>query len=139
MNTPHLKRLTRNISFSRYILPLTYSPLDFFFVYFFLIVLIFLKQNSPSCSACMLNCLYLAAIQHKYDDWKDFLVKRLTGARTLPHSFYSKVQESLNEHPIKVNMKVEVVDKTCVSAMRVATVDEIIGGRLRLQYVDNKV
>lgn len=47
--------------------------------------------------------------------------------------------ESLNDHPIKVSMKVEVVDRTCVSAMRVATVDEIIGGRLRLQYVDNKV
>ena len=115
--------------------------IGFLFCIFLLNILILLKQNSPSCSACMsmLNSPYLAAIQHKYDDWKDFLVKRLTGARTLPHSFYSKVQESLNEHPIKVNMKVEVVDKTCVSAMRVATVDEIIGGRLRLQYVDNKV
>lgn len=36
-------------------------------------------------------------------------------------------------------MHVEVVDKMCVSAMRVATVDEIIGGRLRLNYVDSKV
>ena len=27
-------------------------------------------------------------IQHKYQDWKHFLVKRLTGARTLPTNFY---------------------------------------------------
>ena len=27
-------------------------------------------------------------IQHKYQDWKNFLVKRLTGARTLPTNFY---------------------------------------------------
>ena len=27
-------------------------------------------------------------IQAKYTDWKDFLVKRLTGARTLPTNFY---------------------------------------------------
>ena len=27
-------------------------------------------------------------IQHKYQDWKEFLVKRLTGARTLPTNFY---------------------------------------------------
>ena len=36
-------------------------------------------------------------------------------------------------------MQVEVVDKMCVSAMRVAKVEEIIGGRLRLQYADTKV
>ena len=32
-------------------------------------------------------------IQHKYQDWKHFLVKRLTGARTLPTNFY-KVSSS---------------------------------------------
>ena len=32
-----------------------------------------------------------AAIHTKYGDWKEFLVKRLTGARTLPHNFYDKV------------------------------------------------
>ena len=35
--------------------------------------------------------------------------------------------------------RVEVVDKMCVSAMRVAKVEEVIGGRLRLQYTDSKV
>lgn len=66
-------------------------------------------------------------------------MKRLTGARTLPHSFFDKVQECVTDHPIKTSMKVEVVDKMCVSAMRVATVDQLIGGRLRLYYDDSKV
>ncbi|KAL3878957.1 hypothetical protein ACJMK2_031281 [Sinanodonta woodiana] len=78
------------------------------------------------------------SIQHKYNDWKDYLVKRLTGARTLPSNFYSKVVEGINDHKIKKKMHVEVVDKMCVSAMRVASVDEIVGGRLRLHYDDVK-
>ena len=45
----------------------------------------------------------------------------------------------MTKHPIKPGMKLEVVDKMCVSAMRVATVDEVIGGRLRLHYDDSKV
>lgn len=45
----------------------------------------------------------------------------------------------MDKHPIKPGMKLEVVDKMCVSAMRVATVDEVIGGRLRLHYDDSKV
>ena len=81
----------------------------------------------------------VSGILDKYVDWKDFLVKRLTGARTLPKDFYPKVQESLTKHPLKPGMLVEVVDRTCVSAMRVATVEEVIGGRLRLQYEDSKV
>ncbi|KAK3599513.1 hypothetical protein CHS0354_006642 [Potamilus streckersoni] len=79
------------------------------------------------------------SIQHKYNDWKDYLVKRLTGARTLPSNFYSKVVEGMNDHKIKKKMHVEVVDKMCVSAMRVASVDEIVGGRLRLHYDDEEI
>ncbi|XP_041357919.1 MBT domain-containing protein 1-like isoform X2 [Gigantopelta aegis] len=78
------------------------------------------------------------SIQHKYIDWKDFLVKRLTGSRTLPNDFYDKVQESINNHKFRCGIKVEVVDKMCVSAMRVACVREVIGGRLRLTYVDSQ-
>ena len=83
--------------------------------------------------------LMFSAIQSKYDDWKDFLVKRLTGARTLPRDFYKKVQESLYNHPLKKGIQVEVVDKNCVSAMRVANVGDMFGGRLRLEYVDSTV
>lgn len=77
-------------------------------------------------------------IQHKYSDWKDYLVKRLTGSRTLPSNFYSKVQEGINNHKFRKGMHVEVVNRMCVSAMRVATVEEVIGGRLRLRYDDSK-
>lgn len=76
----------------------------------------------------------LAAIENKYVDWKEFLVKRLTGARTLPHDFYYMVQEELRDIPFRKGMKVEVVDKMCVSSLRVVTVEEVIGGRLMLRY-----
>lgn len=33
----------------------------------------------------------LTGIQHKYSNWKAFLVKRLTGAKTLPPDFNDKV------------------------------------------------
>lgn len=34
---------------------------------------------------------FSAGIQHKYSNWKAFLVKRLTGAKTLPPDFSTKV------------------------------------------------
>jgi hypothetical protein len=88
---------------------------------------------------CNLYSYTLTAIQHKYSDWKDYLVKRLTGSRTLPSNFFSKVQEGINNHKFHKDMHVEVVNRMCVSAMRVATVEEVIGGRLRLRYADSKV
>ena len=66
-------------------------------------------------------------------------MKRLTGSRTLPQNFYTQVMSSFENHPIKVGMYVEVVDKNCVSAMRVATVEEIVGCRIRLKYHEPKV
>ncbi|PVD34462.1 hypothetical protein C0Q70_05737 [Pomacea canaliculata] len=77
-------------------------------------------------------------IQSKYSDWKDFLIKRLTGAMTLPRNFYDKFTECIDEHKLKRGMKIEVVDKMCVSAMRVAIIEAIVGGRLRLTYADSK-
>nr|XP_032640946.1 MBT domain-containing protein 1 [Chelonoidis abingdonii] len=72
-------------------------------------------------------------IQHKYTNWKAFLVKRLTGAKTLPPDFSQKVSESM-QYPFKPSMRVEVVDKTHLCRTRVAVVDSVIGGRLRLVY-----
>ena len=43
-----------------------------------------------------LHIYLIIAIQTKHTDWKDFLVKRLTGARTLPSNFYCKVMESVS-------------------------------------------
>ena len=46
-------------------------------------------------------------LQSKYSDWKEFLVKRLTGARTLPTNFYKVVWESVSS-VFKPGMKLEV-------------------------------
>ncbi|KAJ7992253.1 hypothetical protein DPEC_G00276600 [Dallia pectoralis] len=73
------------------------------------------------------------SIQHKCPNWKAFLVKRLTGAKTLPLDFSNKVQQSM-QFPFKKLMRVEVVDKTHLCRTRVALVEQVIGGRLRLVY-----
>ncbi|XP_063312252.1 MBT domain-containing protein 1 [Pelobates fuscus] len=76
-------------------------------------------------------------IQHKYTNWKAFLVKRLTGAKTLPPDFSQKVSDSM-QYPFKPSMRVEVVDKTHLCRTRVAIVDSVIGGRLRLVYEESE-
>jgi len=75
-------------------------------------------------------------IQTRYTDWKEFLVKRLTGARTLPTNFYNKVWESVGSM-FKAGMSLEVVDKMRISQVRVATVVDITGRRLQLSYSGN--
>ncbi|XP_078461372.1 MBT domain-containing protein 1 isoform X1 [Lampetra planeri] len=74
-------------------------------------------------------------IMHRCSNWKAFLVKKLTGSKTLPPDFQAKVQESLS-FPFKRGMRLEVVDKAQISRTRVALVDSVIGGRLRLTYRD---
>ncbi|CAG5115770.1 unnamed protein product, partial [Candidula unifasciata] len=78
------------------------------------------------------------SIKDKYSDWKEFLIKRLTGTRTIPPNFHAKMTEWLDGHKLKLGMQLEVVNKMCVSAMRVAVIKEVIGGRLRLNYLDSK-
>jgi len=75
-------------------------------------------------------------IQSKYSDWKEFLVKRLTGARTLPINFYKVVWESVSS-VFRKGMKLEVVDKMRISQVRVASVVDITGRRLQLSYDDS--
>uniref|UniRef100_A0A7N6A4V4 FCS-type domain-containing protein n=1 Tax=Anabas testudineus TaxID=64144 RepID=A0A7N6A4V4_ANATE len=77
------------------------------------------------------------SIQHKYSNWKVFLVKRLTGAKTLPPDFNDKVHENM-QFPFKKFMRVEVVDKNYLCRTRVALVEQIIGGRLRLVYEESQ-
>ncbi|KAM5273307.1 MBT domain-containing protein 1 isoform 1-T1 [Ctenodactylus gundi] len=76
-------------------------------------------------------------IQHKYTNWKAFLVKRLTGAKTLPPDFSQKVSESM-QYSFKPCMRVEVVDKRHLCRTRVAVVESVIGGRLRLVYEESE-
>ncbi|XP_074552351.1 MBT domain-containing protein 1-like isoform X2 [Halichoeres trimaculatus] len=73
------------------------------------------------------------SILHRFTNWKTFLIKRLTGSKTLPPDFSSKVQDSMHV-PFKRQMRVEVVDKTHLCRTRVALVEQVIGGRLRLVY-----
>ena len=83
-----------------------------------------------------LNCtIFPSAIRHKYEDWRDFLIKRLTGARTLPQKFYPKVWQSVGSI-FKPGMKLEVVDKMRICQVRVATIMDITGRRLHLKYDD---
>uniref|UniRef100_A0A8C4DTS1 Mbt domain containing 1 n=1 Tax=Dicentrarchus labrax TaxID=13489 RepID=A0A8C4DTS1_DICLA len=77
------------------------------------------------------------SIQHKYSNWKAFLVKRLTGSKTLPPDFNGKVHENL-QFPFKKLMRVEVVDKNYLCRTRVALVEQVIGGRLRLVYEESQ-
>ena len=74
-------------------------------------------------------------IQSKQSDWKDFLVKRLTGARTTPINFYAKIWETVGSY-FEKGMKLEVVDKMRICQVRVATIQEITGRRLFVQYDD---
>ncbi|XP_054715789.1 MBT domain-containing protein 1-like isoform X2 [Uloborus diversus] len=75
-------------------------------------------------------------IEDKHTDWKDYLVKRISRAKTIPADFAYKIEE--HKHSIiKKNMKLEVVDKNCISAVRPAKVKEVVGGRLHISYEDS--
>ncbi|KAL8597044.1 hypothetical protein ACOMHN_055637 [Nucella lapillus] len=78
------------------------------------------------------------SIQSKYNDWKEFLVKRLTGSRTLPEDFFQLFQEGMTSHKFSPGMMLEVVNKVGVSSMKVAIISEVVGGRIRMNYVDSK-
>ncbi|XP_066154407.1 polycomb protein Sfmbt [Euwallacea fornicatus] len=74
-------------------------------------------------------------IENKYSDWKDFLRKRLTGARTLPSNYSNKAIESLKSR-FEVGLCLEVVDKNHISQVKVAFVNKIVGKRLNVKYFD---
>ncbi|KAK9875733.1 hypothetical protein WA026_009530 [Henosepilachna vigintioctopunctata] len=74
-------------------------------------------------------------IEDKYSDWKDFLRKRLTGARTLPSNFTNKVNDSMKSRFVP-GLNLEVVDKNRISQVKVAIIHKIIGRRLNVRYYD---
>ncbi|CAH1187686.1 unnamed protein product [Phyllotreta striolata] len=74
-------------------------------------------------------------IEDKYSDWKDFLRKRLTGARTLPSNFTQRAQESLKSR-FERGLNLEVVDKNRISQVKLAVVHKIVGKRLNVRYYD---
>ncbi|XP_022599187.1 lethal(3)malignant brain tumor-like protein 2 isoform X2 [Seriola dumerili] len=74
-------------------------------------------------------------VKQNIPDWKEYLMKKLVGANTLPVDFYLKLAENMRTS-FRIGMRVEVVDPRHVSRTRVAMIDTIIGGRLRLVYAD---
>ena len=78
-------------------------------------------------------------LQFKVCDWKEYLLEKLTGSVTLPSNFHAKVANSVKRCPFKQGMKLEVIDKLCLSTMSVATVEEVTGGRLKLRYMWSEV
>ncbi|XP_056125284.1 lethal(3)malignant brain tumor-like protein 2 isoform X2 [Rhinichthys klamathensis goyatoka] len=87
---------------------------------------------------CALNNKLLVLPQEFHQqikDWKSYLMERLVGAHTLPVDFHVKMADSLR-CPFRQGFRVEVVDRSQVSRTRLAVVDTVIGGRLRLLYED---
>ncbi|KAG1963589.1 lethal(3)malignant brain tumor-like protein 2 [Pimephales promelas] len=87
---------------------------------------------------CALNNQLLVLPQEFHQhikDWKSYLTERLVGAHTLPVDFHVKLADSLR-FPFRQGVRVEVVDRSHVSRTRLAVVDTVIGGRLRLLYED---
>ncbi|XP_070782838.1 lethal(3)malignant brain tumor-like protein 2 [Enoplosus armatus] len=74
-------------------------------------------------------------VKQNIPDWKEYLMMKLVGANTLPVDFYLKLAEGMRTS-FRIGMRVEVVDPKHVSRTRVAIIDSIIGGRLRLVYTD---
>ncbi|XP_022900164.1 polycomb protein Sfmbt isoform X2 [Onthophagus taurus] len=74
-------------------------------------------------------------IEDKYGDWKDFLRKRLTGARTLPSNYSNKINDSLKSR-FQCGLNLEVVDKNRISQVKVAMIHKIVGKRLNVKYYD---
>lgn len=74
-------------------------------------------------------------VKQDIPDWKEYLMKKLVGSSTLPVDIYLKLAESMKTS-FRIGMRVEVVDPRYVSRTRVATIDSIVGGRLRLVYAD---
>ncbi|XP_016091922.1 lethal(3)malignant brain tumor-like protein 2 [Sinocyclocheilus grahami] len=74
-------------------------------------------------------------VHHHIKDWKSYLIERLVGAHTLPVDCHVKMADSLR-CPFRQGVRVEVVDRSQVSRTRLAVVDTVVGGRLRLLYED---
>ncbi|XP_072348109.1 lethal(3)malignant brain tumor-like protein 2 isoform X2 [Scyliorhinus torazame] len=74
-------------------------------------------------------------VRNRTTDWRNYLLKKLIGSKTLPVDFHYKMVESM-KYSFRPGMRVEVVDKAQISRTRTAVVDTVIGGRLRLLYED---
>uniref|UniRef100_A0A3B5BN16 L3MBTL histone methyl-lysine binding protein 2 n=1 Tax=Stegastes partitus TaxID=144197 RepID=A0A3B5BN16_9TELE len=85
---------------------------------------------------CAMTSKLLVPPQELHDhDHTHYLMKKLVGAHTLTVDFYLKLAEHMKTS-FRIGMRVEVVDPKHVSRTRVALIESIVGGRLRLVYAD---
>lgn len=73
------------------------------------------------------------AIREKCGNWRDYLFKCLSGAKTFSAEFLQQLQ-SQPYNRFQKGMKVEVADRKNMYSMCVATIVDVIGDRLRMRY-----
>ncbi|XP_042895108.1 MBT domain-containing protein 1 isoform X3 [Parasteatoda tepidariorum] len=76
------------------------------------------------------------SLENLVDSWSSYLLKKMVGAKTIPSDFAFKIEENMH-NTLKKGMKLEVVDKNLISAVRSAEVTEVVGGRLHVKYTES--
>jgi hypothetical protein len=74
-------------------------------------------------------------IESRIKNIKKYLLKTLHHAKTLPGNFYAKLFDSFRSR-FEINLVLEVVDKNCISQVKLARIQKIVGKRLYVQYYD---
>lgn len=75
-------------------------------------------------------------VESRIRNMKKYLLKSLHHAKTLPGNFYNKLNESFRSR-FEVSLILEVVDKNCISQVKLARIMKIVGKRLYVQYYDS--
>jgi hypothetical protein len=75
-------------------------------------------------------------IEARIKNMKKYLLKSLHHAKTLPGTFYNKLFESFRSR-FEAGLILEVVDKICISQVKLARIMKIVGKRLYVQYFDS--
>lgn len=75
-------------------------------------------------------------IENRVKNLKKYLLKSLHHAKTLPGHFYNKLYESFRSR-FEAGLILEVVDKDCISTVKLARINKIVGKRLYVDYYDN--
>lgn len=66
-------------------------------------------------------------------DWKNYLIKSLNNAYTLPDNFRDQI-ECCSKSIFRIGLKLEAINVEKVCAVRLATIINIIGPRIQIAY-----
>lgn len=75
-------------------------------------------------------------IEVRIKNMKKYLLKSLHHAKTLPGNFYNKLYDSFRSR-FETGLILEVVDKNCISRVKLARIIKVVGKRLYVQYFDS--